>query len=384
MKNIYLLGATGSIGLQVLEVVDLYKDDFRVISITANTNLKTLKTLIDKYHPKYVSVGSETAAFALSKQYTDIEFGFGTKGLIKAATYNALDPNALMVNALVGMVGLVPTVETIKIKRNIALANKETLVVGGFLIKKLLKKSKSLLYPIDSEHSAIWQSLQGENKGSIKKVIITASGGAFRDLTKEQLNHVCAKDALKHPNWTMGNKITIDSATMMNKGFEIIEAAYLFDLELSQIETLIHRESIVHSLVEFVDSSIICQMGTHDMRLPIQYALNYPVRLPSLSSSLDLKLVSTLHFEKLDEEKYPCIVYAKQAFQRGGSCLAVLNSANEACVSLFLKDKITYLQIESIIKKAIDEHVLILEPTLKEILNIAKETYEQIYRQYDL
>jgi 1-deoxy-D-xylulose-5-phosphate reductoisomerase len=279
----------------------------------------------------------------------------------------------------VGISGLHPTVEAIKIKRNILLANKETLVVGGVLIKQLLAEYKVSLYPIDSEHSAIWQCLVGEKIEEVQKVIITASGGAFRDYSLEQLASVTKKEALNHPNWTMGDKITIDSATMMNKGFEVIEAAYLFDLGIDQIDTIIHKESIIHSLVEFKDHSIKAQLSSHDMRLPIQYAMFYPNRKPSLTESIQLSQIGNLNFEKMNEEKYPCFTYAKQAFIQGGSMPCVLNAANEAAVQLFLDDLIPFLEIPLIIAHQIESHKVITSPTLEELLALDEQIKQDVY-----
>ncbi|MDD3124026.1 MAG: 1-deoxy-D-xylulose-5-phosphate reductoisomerase [Candidatus Izemoplasmatales bacterium] len=379
MKNIYLLGSTGSIGRQVLEIVDLYPDEFKIICLSSHKRMKDLMYLIGKYKPEFVSVNTKNEADAFSDLFPEVIFGYGKTGLIHAATFKPKDNAGVLINALVGISGLHPTVEAIKIKRNILLANKETLVVGGVLIKQLLAEYKVSLYPIDSEHSAIWQCLVGEKIEEVQKVIITASGGAFRDYSLEQLASVTKKEALNHPNWTMGDKITIDSATMMNKGFEVIEAAYLFDLGIDQIDTIIHKESIIHSLVEFKDHSIKAQLSSHDMRLPIQYAMFYPNRKPSLTESIQLSQIGNLNFEKMNEEKYPCFTYAKQAFIQGGSMPCVLNAANEAAVQLFLDDLIPFLEIPLIIAHQIESHKVITSPTLEELLALDEQIKQDVY-----
>ncbi|MBU1145115.1 MAG: 1-deoxy-D-xylulose-5-phosphate reductoisomerase [Firmicutes bacterium] len=384
MKNLYLLGSTGSIGTQVLEIVSQHLEDFKVITMSANKNISLLRHQIKQFKPLYVSVTEKNDAMMLQTEFPTTCFGYGKEGLIKAATFQKEDKIGLVVNALVGIAGLVPTIEAIKIHRNIALANKETLVVGGFLIKKLLKEFNVKMYPIDSEHSAIWQCLQGSKPHEIKKIIITASGGAFRDYTRLELENATLEDALKHPNWAMGYKITIDSATMMNKGFEMIEACYLFDLPIEKVETILHSESIIHSMVEFVDSSVIAQLSSHDMKLPIQYALYFPNRIKSMTKSLDFVKLKSLHFEPINQEKYPCLTYAIQSFRIGGSMPCVLNAANEACVSLFLEGKIRFLEIEKIIKTELDKHLVNLSPTLEDLLEIDYLVKTSIYQTYSL
>lgn len=382
MKEIYLLGATGSIGMQVLDIIKRNSNQFSVISLTANHRIEALKALIDEFQPEYVSVGLENDAILLKKQYPNITIGFGSEGLIAAATWNKSSKNGLLVNALVGISGLVPTVEAIKIKRNIALANKETLVVAGDIINQLLAQQNVSMYPIDSEHSAIWQCLNGEKHESIKKIIITASGGTFRDYLRSHLETVTVEDALKHPNWSMGNKITIDSATMMNKGFEVIEAHHLFHVAPHQIETILHRESLVHSLVEFKDNSIIAQLSDHDMRLPITYALFYPSRVDNPTNSLNLAKIGKLSFEEISLERYPCLGYAYQALNRGGNACAILNAANEAAVDLFLKKQIPFLTIEKIIAEALTESEWIEQPTLEQLLATDQWVKQSIYQHY--
>lgn len=373
MKNIYLLGATGSIGRQTLEIVDKYPSEFKVVTLSARKRINDLIQLIEKYNPKFVSVEKKEDADELSDRYSHIIFGYGKESLVHAATFMPKDEDALLVNALVGISGLVPTIEAIKIKRNIALANKETLVVGGDIVMNLAKENNVLIYPIDSEHSAIWQCLQGETLSSVKKVIITASGGALRNLSIEDLKTVTKEDALRHPNWSMGDKITIDSATMMNKGFEMIEAMHLFDLKQNQIEAILHPESIIHSMVEFTDHSVKAQLSNHQMLLPIEYALFYPVRKEAMLPEMDFMEYSSLHFRPLNEDRYPCFILAKKAMEQGGSLPCVLNAANEVAVELFLKDQISYLEIQELIEKEMNQHVWIEKPTLEELLQIDEE-----------
>jgi len=379
MKNIYLLGATGSIGRQTLEIVDKYPEEFKVITLSARKRINDLIDLIEKYNPKFCSVETKEDADNLADRFPDIIFGYGKSSLIHAATFQPKDSEGILINALVGIAGLHPTIEAIKIKRNILLANKETLVVGGDLVMSLAKQNSVSVYPIDSEHSAIWQCLQNGKKEEVSKIIITASGGAFRNKSFEELKNVTKEDALKHPNWSMGEKITIDSATMMNKGFEVIEAIHLFDLLPNQIETIIHPESIIHSMVEYIDHSIIAQLSSHDMRLPIQYAMFYPNRKDSMVSSIDFKKLSSLHFETLKEDNYPCFRLAMESIQKGQSMPCVLNAANEAAVDLFLNEKIAFLDIPKMIEVEMKNHVLIQSPTLEDLLRIDSEVKERIY-----
>ena len=382
MREIYLLGATGSIGKQVIDIVKRHPESFCVKSMTANHSIEALKLLIDEFHPEYVCVGLEEDALKLKNQYPDLSIGYGPQGLVEAATWNKSHGNTLLVNALVGISGLVPTVEAIKIKRTIALANKETLVVAGDIINELLIQHQVSLYPIDSEHSAIWQCLNGENPKTIKKLIITASGGTFRDYMRSHLETVTVEDALKHPNWSMGNKITIDSATMMNKGFEVIEAHHLFHVQPNQIETVIHRESIVHSLVEFEDHSMIAQLSDHDMRLPISYALFYPLRVENPTQSINLAKIGKLSFEELNFKRYPCLELAYQALEKGGNSCAILNAANEAAVDLFLRQQISFLSIETIVETALNKTDWIENPTLSQLLETDFHVKQKIYQQY--
>ncbi|MFA7075656.1 MAG: 1-deoxy-D-xylulose-5-phosphate reductoisomerase [Candidatus Izemoplasmatales bacterium] len=381
MKTIYLLGATGSIGLQTIEIIKANKSDFNLKAISGYNNFDLLKNLIFEFDLDIVCVKDITQANILKDLYPDLSVVYGEEGLTFLAEYNP-EQEITLVNALVGMVGLKPTLKAIEINRDVLLANKETLVVGGHLIKEKLKHSTAHIYPIDSEHSALWQAINGEDIKTVKRLIITASGGAFRDKTREELKNVSLQSALNHPNWQMGKKITIDSATMINKGFEIIEASYLFDIDIDKVEAILHKESIIHSMVEFNDGSIIAQIADHDMRLPISYAMYYPLRKPSIANTLDLTRLNDLHFSQIDINRYPCLEYAKEAFRKGGSLRTVLNAANEVAVRLFLEEKISFLEIERIIRKEMDNHEIISFPSLEEIYSIDKEIKQRIYHLY--
>ena len=384
-KNIYLLGATGSIGIQTLEVLEEHKDHFELITLALGKNIKKAIPIIEKFKPKFVSVSNEEDVYKLRELYPTLEVGYGLKGLVEAATYN---PNNeylnLVVNAVVGSVGLQPTIEAIKLGYDIALANKETLVTAGHIVMELAKKHRVKILPIDSEHSAIFQCMNGEDPKMIKQLIITASGGAFRDLTRKELEHVTLEEALNHPNWSMGQKITIDSATMMNKGLEVIEAHWLFDCPYENIKTILHRESIIHSMIEFQDHSIIAQLGTPSMKIPIQYALTYPNRKPSSEQHhLNLEQWQRLHFDAMDLRRYPCLAYAYEAGKCGGSLPTVLNAANEACVSLFLQNKISFLDIERWIYNELEQHKVIENPSLETVLTIDEEVKTRILLKGD-
>jgi len=381
MRNIILLGATGSIGKQTLDVLDNLKNEYQLVSIAFGKNLKTGIEIIKKYRPLYVSVENKKDALYLKELFPNISFGFGMEGLITASTFDSNNNyETIVVTAVVGSVGLIPTIEAIKKGYHIALANKETLVTAGKIIKDLIKKYKVNLIPIDSEHSAIFQALNGENNKYIKRLLITASGGAFRDKLRSELEFVTVKEALNHPNWSMGSKITIDSATMMNKGFEVIEAHYLFDLNYDKIDTILHKESIIHSMVEFLDTSIIAQLGTPDMRIPIQYALTYPKRnVLKNAKRLKLEDIGNLHFQKMSFKRYPCLKYAYDAGRIGHSMPTILNAANEIAVKLFLEGKIKFLEIEEIIYDTLNEHKLIKNPDLDTILYLDKNTKQKIF-----
>ena len=379
--KLFLLGATGSIGYQTLDIVRKSDGRFSVETIAANKSIDKVKLIIDEFHPKYVSVGIKEAVKELETLYPSIEFGYGTTGLIKAATYGDLGED-LVVNAVVGSAGLSPTYYAIQKGRNIALANKETLVIGGDLIKPMLKEYNVQLIPIDSEHSAIMQCLNGEDRTTVESIIITASGGSFRDKTRRELEKVTLEDALKHPNWTMGSKITIDSATMMNKGLEVIEAHHLFDVSYDKIKTVLHKESIIHSLVEYNDTAMIAHLGNPDMRVPISYAINYPNRVPFKGKPLDLVELGSLHFEELSFDRFPMLEYAYHAGRKGGIHPTVLNAANEGAVSLFLNGKIRFLQIEEIVLECLNMFSLEKELSLDSILETDNLVKDYVFRTY--
>ncbi len=382
MKNIYLLGATGSIGTQTLDIIEKNPNKFKLVGFSGYNNYKKILEITDKFKPEIVVLKDKADYLEFKKSYPDIKAVYGKDGLNILATHNKEDKNSYLLNALVGMVGLEPTISAIKIERDILLANKETLVVGGHLINDLKKDYNFNLYPIDSEHSALWQLIENHNKESIKQVIITASGGAFRDLSREELKTVSVKDALNHPNWEMGNKITIDSATMMNKGFEIVEACYLFDIPIDKVKPIIHKESLVHAMVEFNDGSFMAHLSKPDMHLPINYALSYPKRRKTKIKQLNIEDLNNLSFSKMDYSRYPCLNYAIYAYKQGGSMRTVLNAANEIAVKLFLEEKITFLEIEKIVKQALDNHKIIDNPSLEEIYEIdslIKSSIEKLY-----
>jgi len=371
--NLCILGVTGNIGVQTLDVVR-NNSHFTVLSVTCHTNISKLREIIIEFKPSYVSIGRKQDMAELQKEFPDVEFGFGKTGLIKAATFPSKQ-EVLVVNALVGSVGLEPTIHAIQSGRNVALANKETLVVGGEIIRPLLHKHNVALIPIDSEHSAILQCIKGEDKAA-EKIIITASEGSFRNHSREDLMNVTVKEALNHPNWDMGAKITIDSATMMNKGFEVIEAHYLFDVDYDHIQTVLHPKSIVHSLVEFNDGSMLAHLGHPDMRVPIHFAINYPNRLSFKAKKLNLVEVGTLEFKELSMERYPLLKLAYEAGQKKGLAPCILNAANEAAVSLFLQNKIKFLEIETIVSHCLDTFDWNVEVTLEKLLetdNIVKQ-----------
>ena len=376
MKNIAILGSTGSIGTQTLSIVD-EKNDLNVVALTCGKNISLMEQQAKKYKPEIVCVSEETDAKALNdrlKDY-DIKVVFGMDGLIEAATIQSAD---IVVTAIVGMIGIRPTIAAIEAGKDIALANKETLVCAGHIIMPLAKEKNVKILPVDSEHSAIFQSLQGSKGAAIEKILLTASGGPFRGKTYEELENVTVEDALKHPNWSMGKKITIDSATMINKGLEVMEARWLFDVPISRIQVTVHPQSILHSAVEFEDGAIIGQMGTPDMRLPILYALYYPDRQPLSGDKLDLFDIGTLEFLKPDFETFFGLQLAFEAMNAGGNMPTVFNAANEKAVALFLDKKISFLQIPEIIGSAMAELDYIKNPNLEDILATEQATYDFI------
>lgn len=384
MTNIFLLGASGSIGMQTIDVLRENRDQYCLKSISVGHNIDAAIKIIDEFDVEYVSVIEEEDAKRLQKLYPNLKIGYGDASLVEAATY-APSMKGKLVVAVVGYSGLVPTIEAIKIGRDILLANKETLVCAGEIIKSLVNEYQVNLLPIDSEHSAIFQALQAGKHQEVKRVIITASGGSFRNLTREELKNVTLEEALNHPSWSMGSKITIDSATMVNKGLEVIEAHYLFDLDYDRISTILHYESIVHSMVEYIDNSVIAQMAVSDMRLPIQYALTYPNRnVYQLSQPLDLTAIHTLHFEKMDLERFPMLDLAYKVGKAGGIMPAVYNVSNEVANYLFRIGKISFLEIEEIIKKAVNNTSNIINPSLEEILMTIENVKKEILERYEV
>ena len=370
MKRISILGSTGSIGTQTLDVVRKNKDKFEVVAISANSSINLLLEQITEFKPKYVAVYDEDSAKALKNMIPsdiDIKVLSGMEGLVQISSLDEID---VLLTAIVGMIGLVPTLEAIKKGKTIALANKETLVTAGQLVMEEAKKRNVDILPVDSEHSAIFQCLNGENNKEIDSIILTASGGPFRGKSKQELEHVTKNESLKHPNWSMGRKISIDSSTLMNKGLEVIEAKWLFNVEPDKIDVVVHPQSIIHSMVQFVDSSIIAQMGCPDMKLPIQYALTYPNRLLNDFERLDFSKLSSLTFEKPDLNTFPCLKLAYDSLKMGGTYCAVLNAANEVLVNEFLEDKIKFYDIPKYIEKTLEAHKSIEKPTLEEILHI--------------
>ncbi|EKO0727191.1 1-deoxy-D-xylulose-5-phosphate reductoisomerase [Staphylococcus pseudintermedius] len=365
MKNIAILGASGSIGQQAIDVIERHPENFNLIAFTVGKNIDFAIEVIQKFNPEIVAVQEESAVAQLKSYHSHIVSG--REGLIEVATYNK---NDLVLNSLLGSVGLEPTMKAIEVGKDIALANKETLVVAGELVMTHARQHGVNILPVDSEHAAIFQCLNGEEMRKVKNVVITASGGSFRDLTRDQLASVTVEDALNHPNWSMGHKITIDSATMMNKGFEVIEAKWLFDLDIDQIQTILHKESIIHSMVEFVDTSVMAQLGTPDMRMPIQYAFTYPERIEHQAPSLNLAEVAQLNFKPMDFDRYRCLQYAYDALRIGGTMPVVLNAVNEVAVAKFLNREIAFLDIEKIIEREMAAHEVIQNPTLEQILEL--------------
>ncbi len=366
-KNLTILGSTGSIGRQTLEVVEQL--GIRVVAMTAGENVERMVEQCKQFKPELAVMASEKAAQELKNALADqkITVLHGMDGLIRAAEYEKADT---VVTAVVGMLGLRPTLAAIAKKKRIALANKETLVCAGELVMQAAKENGAEIIPVDSEHSAIFQCLMGSNdRSEVRRILLTCSGGPFFGKSREELSNVTKADALRHPNWKMGNKITIDCATLMNKGLEVIEAMRLYDLPLSQVDVVIHRQSIVHSLVEFCDGAVMAQLGTPDMRVPIRLALTYPKRVHNPAEPLDLLTCGDLTFHKPDEENFPCLALAKEAALRGGTACAVMNGANEAAVALYLDDKIGFYDIPRMVKYAMDTVEFVKTPTLEQILD---------------
>lgn len=372
MKKICLLGSTGSIGEQTIDIIDKNKEDFILIGISCAKQIEKLEKIILSHDSiKYACVKEESDYLALKEKYKNVTFFFGDKGLLELIEYS--NPN-LVVNALVGFSGFIPSTFVISHDIDLALANKESLVVGGKIIKDLLKEHNARLFPIDSEHVALAKCLENKNKNDVKSLVITASGGSFRDFSRKELKDVTVEQALKHPSWSMGSKITIDSATMMNKGFEIIEAMYLFDFDVNQIRVLLHDESVIHSLVEFVDHSFLADLGPQDMRIPIAHALYEGKRKELEVKSLDLEMLGSLHFRKYDKNRYPCVGYALEAIKRGGTLPTILNASNEEAVYAFINGEIKFLEIEEIISLMMKTIDIVDEPTIDDIVECDKLT----------
>jgi 1-deoxy-D-xylulose-5-phosphate reductoisomerase len=372
VKNIAILGSTGSIGRNSLQVISSLSGRFRAAYLTAHKNIDLLERQVAEYHPRAVAVIDERGAVELRRRLNGAtEVLCGEEGLEEIVTRPDVD---IVISSLVGFAGLKPTIAAIKKGKTIALANKETLVVAGEIIAQLQKQSNVTIIPIDSEHSAILQCLAGENRDHIAKLILTASGGPFLNIPREQFNSVTVEQALRHPNWSMGRKITIDSATLMNKGLEVIEAHWLFGLEPERIEVLIHPQSIIHSMVEFVDGSLKAQLGVPDMKIPIQYALTYPHRSPMNGARVDFPKLHTMTFARPDYERFPCLQLAFDALKTGGTAPATLNAANEVAVEAFLERKIPFTKIPVLIEAALEHHTAISSPSLAQIIETDRET----------
>jgi 1-deoxy-D-xylulose-5-phosphate reductoisomerase len=367
MKKIAILGSTGSIGTQTLDIIEKNPDHFTATVLTCGTNVALLGEQIAKHKPALAVVSNEDDAVEMGKKYPDTEFLYGREGLVVAAAKTDCD---MVLNSLIGMMGLIPTYYAIKAGKDIALANKETLVAGGEVIMNAVKENHVRLLPVDSEHSAVFQALQGNKDQEINRIILTASGGPFRGYTLEQLSKVTVSQALNHPNWKMGNKITIDSATMMNKGLEVIEARWLFDVPPEKIEVVIHPQSIIHSMVEYTDHSILAQLGVPDMRVPISYALTYPGRIKNEINGVDFYEMGSLTFEKPDLDTFKCLGFAYEASKAGGSYPVVLNAANEVLVQQFLEGRIRFLDIQNTIEKLLQKHEPVIQLDLDTILEI--------------
>lgn len=378
MKKLSILGSTGSIGTQALDIVRI-NDDIEVSALAAGSNIELLERQAREFKPELICVFDITKAEELKIKIADlpVKVTSGMEGLIEAA---AIDSANLVLTAVVGMIGIKPTIAAIEAHKDIALANKETLVTAGHLIMNLAKEKGVNILPVDSEHSAIFQSLQGNKKSQVSKIILTASGGPFRNSTLEELKHVTVSDALKHPNWSMGRKITIDSATMVNKGLEVIEAKWLFDVDFDDIDVVIQPQSLIHSMVEYVDGGIIAQLGTPDMKLPIQYAFFYPDRRYLEGKRVNFAEIGSISFFKPDTEKFRGFALAYEAGKKGGTMPTVYNAANELAVSKFLNEEIKYLDIAELIKEAMSNHKVIGNPTLEQILEAEKEAHACVKR----
>lgn len=383
LKNISILGVTGSIGTQALDVIDKSRNDLKLIGVTAHKNYKKLIEVIEKFKPAYAGITDEES-YKIVSDYcktnnVDITLFSGEGALDEVATLEEIDT---VLTSVVGIVGLKPTIKAIEAGKDIALANKETLVVAGDIVKAAAKKHGVSILPVDSEHGAIFQCLQGNKNQKVRRILLTASGGPFRGRKREELMEITPSQALKHPKWNMGRKISIDSSTLVNKGLEVIEAHFLFDVDYDQIEVVVHPQSIIHSMVEYRDNSIIAQLGTTDMRLPIQYALSYPDRWEAVAEPVDFRTLGQLTFEGPDMETFRCLKLAYKAGRMGGNMTAIYNGANEIAVSLFLAEKIKYLQIEEIIEDCMDNFEHVKNPDINQVLNIDKEVREYVLKKY--
>lgn len=376
MKKIAILGSTGSIGTQTLEIVRA-NPDLQVVALAAGTSVDKMEEQVREFRPKVAAMWTEEAAVQLRTKVADMDVRVvaGMEGLLEIAV---LPESQVLVTAIVGMIGIRPTIAAIEAGKDIALANKETLVTAGHIIMPLAKKHGVAILPVDSEHSAIFQSLNGEPAERIEKILLTASGGPFRGKTKEQLAGMQVEDALKHPNWSMGRKITIDSSTLVNKGLEVMEAKWLFGVDLDRIQVVVHPQSIIHSAVQYVDGAVMAQLGAPDMKLPIQYALFYPDRRPMDGKRVDFFELAQMTFEKPDTETFRGLALAYEAAGEGGSMPTVYNAANEKAVALFLERKISYLQIAELIEESMRSHSVIANPSVEQILAAEAETYEYI------
>ncbi len=377
MKKIGILGSTGSIGTQTLEIVSAYPEMLKVTVLAAGNNVSLMEQQMRTYKPEMVVMWSEEAAKDLRIKTTDLNIPIlsGMEGLLEASTWSNMD---VLVTALVGMIGIRPTIAAMKAGKDIALANKETLVTAGHIIMPLAKECGVSILPVDSEHSAIFQSMQGEKREQVSKILLTASGGPFRGKTLDELKSMQVEDALKHPNWSMGRKITIDSATLVNKGLEVIEAKWLFDVTLDQIQVVVHPQSIIHSMVEYDDGGIIAQLGAPDMKLPIQYALFYPDRKPIDGKHVNFYELGQMTFEAPDMDTFKGLKLAYEAANVGGTMTTVFNAANEKAVALFLNKQISFLQIPELIERSMQSHQVIQNPSVDEILEAEAQTYSNI------
>ncbi len=377
MKKIGILGSTGSIGTQTLEIVRAYAEDLKVTVLAAGTNVTLMEAQVREFKPEVVVMWSEAAANDLRTKISDMNIPVlsGMEGLLEVSVHDNMD---VLVTALVGMIGIRPTIAAIKAGKDIALANKETLVTAGHIIMPLAKEYGVSILPVDSEHSAIFQSMQGEKRSQVSKILLTASGGPFRGRKLDDIKNMQVEDALKHPNWSMGRKITIDSATLANKGLEVIEAKWLFDVDLEQVQVVVHPQSIIHSMVEYVDGGIMAQLGTPDMKLPIQYALFYPDRRPLDGKRVNFYELGQMTFEAPDMDTFRALKLAYEAARIGGSMPTIFNAANEKAVALFLDKKISFLQIPELIEECMQKHQMISAPSVEEILEAERQAYEYI------